>query len=80
VVRADGPFDLMFVDGPARLPADRSELTLFALFDALSAAALLLMEGGNRPGDREAVECWRARSEDAISVDFVNLKERLWLV
>lgn len=81
-VEATAPYDLVFVDGP---PAVRSsdagrEAALYALFPLMRPGALLVLDDGNRPGERAAVAAWQKDYADQIRVSYVDLKRGLWVI
>jgi predicted O-methyltransferase YrrM len=81
-LRGKGPFDLAFVDGPpAARPGDPGrEGTLHALLPLLREGGWLLLDDGNRPGERETVERWKAYYGEGIEIEYIDLQWGLWRV
>jgi predicted O-methyltransferase YrrM len=77
-----GPLDLVLVDGPpGTRPSDPGrEAALYALFPLMKRGSLLFMDDGNRPGEKMAVERWKARYGDAVRTELLDLKKGLWVV
>lgn len=78
---AEGPFDLVLVDGPEgghRAPLARYG-ALPLLRDRLSPGAVLLLDDGLRRGEREVVERWRAL-EPGLRARLEATFDGLWVV
>jgi predicted O-methyltransferase YrrM len=79
-VRFEKPIDVLFVDGPpskiqklARYPA------LSVLFDYLSDNAVIFLDDGKRPDEREIVELW-SKEFSGLSVEFLPLERGAYLI
>lgn len=79
---AQGPFELIVVDGPPGYrpwsPGRRG--ALFELFDALCPGGVLLLDDGDRSGERAAVVAWQSAFGDQITTEYVPLQKGLWVV
>lgn len=81
-IKAHGPFDLVFVDGPpAFKPTDPGRIgALFALKSSIKSGGILLLDDGGRPGEQTAVQEWIKVYGSGIKAEYVDLKKGLWVV
>ncbi|MEM8836042.1 MAG: class I SAM-dependent methyltransferase [Planctomycetota bacterium] len=74
-----GPYDFVFVDGPPALDGrPRRAPVLPLLWDAINDGAEIVLDDGNRPGEKETVRYWRDRFGPSIDGELLSLGKGLW--
>ena len=75
----DGPFDLMFIDGPPATDGRaRRSPALPCMWEHLADGALVVLDDGRRPGERECVRLWRERFGARLGGDLAPVEKGLW--
>ena len=75
----DGPFDLMFIDGPPATDGRaRRSPALPRMWDRLADGALIVLDDGRRSGERECVRGWREQFGARLDGDLVSVEKGLW--
>jgi hypothetical protein len=79
VLKGCGPIDLLIVDGPPALQDPTSRFpALPLLLDHLSPDAVILMDDGDRQGEKEVVEKWCAEYE--LEASYLSLEDGAYLL
>lgn len=81
-LQKDGPYDFIFVDGPPAIkPTDPGrEGALYALFSAMSQRGKMIMDDGDRQGERMVVRKWKEYFGNKIETKYIDLKKGLWVI
>lgn len=75
----DGPFDLMFIDGPPATDGRaRRSPALPRMWNFLADGALIVLDDGRRPGEQECVRAWRERFGARLDGDLASVEKGLW--
>ena len=77
--RAEGPYDLVFIDGPPAMDGKpRRAPALPLLWDSINVGATIILDDGRRAGERACVEAWLGMFPGRLRAELLDIDKGLW--